>query len=302
MISKMKKKLTRMWRKMQGHRKLRYIRKHYSLNIMNIEDTIAYIKEHNCSVTRFGDGELSIMLQKNAPPFQKGSAALAADMKRTIQAASSDLLVCMPGGFISVADYSDHGKKFWNIWSLSSQQEAVTAIRNMVPKDYVFGDSFLSRPFSPYKSAKPAEKIFPLLKELWADQDVLFIEGTHTRLGIGNDLFNNVKSIKRILCPAENAYDVYDQILKTAVSHWNGELVILALGPTATVLAADLSQKGIRTLDLGHVDIQYEWFLSGKKFVPIEGKYTHEAQHGRNNTSDCNDSAYLSQIIASVES
>lgn len=299
MIGRIKRKLTRTIREMKMQKKLRRIRKEYSLNIMDVAQTITYIKTHKCSVTRFGDGELSIMLQKGAPGFQKGSPALAADMKRTLQAASPDLLICMPGGFITTAAYSDHGKQFWDQWSIAFQKDAVEAIRTLTPEGYVFGDAFLSRPFSPYKSSKPAEKLFPMLKELWQDQDILFIEGEGTRLGLGNDLFDNVRSVKRILCPAENAYDVYDKILETALSHWNGELVILALGPTATVLAGDLSQKGIRALDLGHVDIQYEWFLSGEKFVPVTGKYTHGARQGRR-TVECNDETYLSQIIASV--
>ena len=38
------------------------------------------------------------------------------------------------------------------------------------------------------------------------------------------------------------------------------KLFILALGPMATVLAYDLARLGYRALDLGHIDIEYEWF------------------------------------------
>ncbi len=39
------------------------------------------------------------------------------------------------------------------------------------------------------------------------------IEGEKSRLGIGNDLFNNSKSIKRIICPIINAFNAYDKII-----------------------------------------------------------------------------------------
>ena len=41
----------------------------------------------------------------------------------------------------------------------------------------------------------------------------MLIEGYFSRNGIGNDLFNNAKSIKRILCPPKNAFFVYDKII-----------------------------------------------------------------------------------------
>ena len=43
---------------------------------------------------------------------------------------------------------------------------------------------------------------------------VLLVEGEKSRLGVGNDLFENTGSVKRILCPSENAYEKYDEILK----------------------------------------------------------------------------------------
>ena len=43
-------------------------------------------------------------------------------------------------------------------------------------------------------------------------------------------------------------------------------------------LAYDLSELGYRALDIGHVDIEYEWFLQkATEKVKISGKYTSEA-------------------------
>ena len=47
------------------------------------------------------------------------------------------------------------------------------------------------------------------LQKIYAikDRDVIICEGEKTRMGVGNDLLDNCKSIKRIICPSENAFD-----------------------------------------------------------------------------------------------
>ena len=44
--------------------------------------------------------------------------------------------------------------------------------------------------------------------------EILFLlrENLHA-MGVGNDLFDNAKSIRRILCPAENSWGSYPEIL-----------------------------------------------------------------------------------------
>lgn len=296
----LKRNLLRLWDSVHDVWCLFYIRKHYGVKIMSAEKTIAYIKEHNCSIARYGDGELQIMLQMGEPTFQNGSVKLAKGLRGVFENVNSNLLICMPGGLVSTRGLHEGGKRFWQGWAVNYQQKAVLMIRQHISKAYLFGDANISRPYSPYRTDKKAIRLFPLLKELWDDRDILFVEGEKTRLGVGNDLFDNAKSIKRILCPAENAFEAYDRILETTASCWHGELVVIALGPTATVLAADLSQKGIQALDLGHIDIQYEWYLARKKFVPVKGKYTNETLNGRL-VDLCDDEKYLSQIIAEVK-
>lgn len=271
------------------------------LKIMTDEQTISYIQKHRCSISRFGDGEFAIMLQRGGPEFQQASKEMAAAMEQVFENHSSELLICLPHAFNSTKGFEDFARSFWDGWVRDNLMDVSRAIRKRIGYDYRFGDAYISRPYTAYKSKKRAAKLFTRLKTLWYDRDILIVEGEKTRLGIGNDLFAGVRSIKRILGPAENAFSSYSRILNTVVTHWNGELVILALGPTATILASDLSLRDIQALDLGHVDIQYEWFLADSKaFKPIPGKYTNEAVGGR--TADaCEDPEYLSQIIAKVE-
>src|SRR5690606_20343875 len=120
-----------------------------------------------------------------------------------------------------------------------------------------------------------------LLKQIWDKQDVLFIEGELSRLGVGNDFFSNAKSVQRILCPTQNAFEKYEEILKYAKKYGEGKLIILALGPTATVLAHDLANENYWALDLGHIDIEYSWYLqNANRKVPVSGKKSAEVSIG----------------------
>lgn len=139
-----------------------------------------------------------------------------------------------------------------------------------------------------------------MLKRIWNNKDVVFVEGEGTRSGYGNDLFSNTASIKRIVCPAVNAFDKYDEILNTCLEFDKNKLFIIALEPTATVLAYDLAKQGYRALDLGHLDIEYEWFLRGtKKKIPIKDKYVNETKRGKVITK-IKDENYLLQIYKKI--
>ena len=139
-----------------------------------------------------------------------------------------------------------------------------------------------------------------MLKRLWEGQNILIIEGEKTRMGVGNDLFSGAFSVRRILAPAVNAFECYDAIKDTVIRNYRGELILMALGPTATLLAADFSMMDMWALDIGHIDIEYEWYLQGvKQRIPISGKFTNEATDGHN-VADCEDSIYLAQIVDRV--
>ena len=53
-------------------------------------------------------------------------------------------------------------------------------------------------------------------------------------------------------------------------------------------------------MDIGHLDIEYEWYQRGDvNGGVVKGKYTNEAMGG-NNVEECADEKYLSQIICDI--
>lgn len=272
------------------------------IKILSTQETIRLIKQKKCSISRYGDGEINIMLNEGNTRFQERSQMLADALQRVFSEENNGLLICLPRCVTSLAGMKSSSAHFWKSWMLNNgaREKLFAWICITGRSQYCFGDAMITRPYMDWKHGKRAEVIFKELKTIWDSCDLLIVEGAQTRLGIGNDLFANANSIKRILVPAINAYDCYDEIKSAVIDAYENELVLLAIGPTATVLAADLSKQGIQALDVGHVDIEYEWFLqSAAKKQAIPGKYTNEVREGRI-FSACSDLEYQKQIIKKI--
>jgi glycosyltransferase family protein len=131
---------------------------------------------------------------------------------------------------------------------------------------------------------------------------VVLVEGEYSGLGCNNNLFKNVKTIRRILCPAKNAYRKYNDILSEILKQDKDKVILLSLGPTAKLLAFDLYKKGYRVLDIGHIDIEYEWFLAGaKEKIKVKNKYVNEVNDGDKDLDNSVDEKYEKEIIARIK-
>lgn len=275
----------------------------YRLRIMNAEKTIRYIKKNRCSIARYGDGEFDLLMQVHDLGFQQKSPELAQRLADTLANKNKKLLICVPWSFNCLKYRNQKSKDFWIWWALNDgrQKKIVKKTWSIAGKRYLFGDAQITRPYIAMRNSKRADLIFPLLCELWQGRNVLIVEGRNTCFGVGNDLLKHTKSVRRVLAPAKNAFFSYNQILDAVKTHWrDDDLVILALGPTATVLASDLTDMDIQALDIGHLDVEYEWYLQKvKERVALKGKFTNEVSGG-DGVTDCTDPEYQKQIVARV--
>lgn len=268
------------------------------LRILSAKQTIRYILKSRCSVARYGDGEFNIALHDYGVVFQGYSESLSARLRDVMDHPDDRLLVCFPHSLRSQRGMNRHAKRFWRDWANRNYRTLADRLYRSRGKKALYGDADITRPYQNWSHLRHAKKIFPMLKRLWDGRDLLIVEGEQTRLGVGNDLLSNAASIHRILCPPKNAFDRYDAILRTVLTRFKaGQLILLALGPTATVLAADLAKRGIQALDVGHMDIEYEWMLRRSvQKEQIPGKYTNEA-NSTEEVAACIDPSYLSQIL-----
>ncbi len=273
-----------------------YRRCYNAPRVASIRDTIQFIVEHRCSVARYGDGEMKLIMGNNIS-FQKLYPKLKERLSMILNSNDSNLVVCVPNIFESLDIYIDHDKAFWQEYLSRSRKKWY----KMLDKNRTYYDAFVSRCYLPYRDKSGSAECFRMWQQLWNNRDLLIVEGAKTRFGVGNDLLDNAKSIRRILGPVTNAFDKYDDILNEVVKYDKGCLILIALGPTATVLAADLSLAGYQAIDIGHLDIEYEWFLMHADHkVPVDGKYVNEAG-GFHGSEDTIDKDYQSQIVKVID-
>ncbi len=266
-------------------------------NVRNVEDTLNRISNESVSISRFGDGELELMFLDKSLPFQRFDEGLKSRLFEVLKSDLSDFLVCIPNTWGDMSCLRGDIYKFW--------VEKVVELRPFMNIHLDFSKEYYDTSVTRCIS----EGVYNKFKTFFANRTIIIVEGEKTRFGVGNDLLDKARSIKRILCPAKNAFDKYNQILEACKSLRGGgatgfqdpqTLFLIALGPTATVLAYDLHKLGYRAIDIGHLDICYEWFLrKAENKIKIPGKYVNEVSGG-DVVEDCTDKDYLSQIICRV--
>ena len=266
--------------------------------IKSVEETILKIEKEKCSIARYGDGEFNIMFGNNID-FQRYDKHLAQKMKDILKSEHRDFLVGLPG---ELYYYKSQGlkKETERYWKRFRRYHH-GAIGKLLRKNKIYYHASMTRFYYCYTDQTKGEKYARLLKQIWDKRKVLFVEGEKSRLGVGNDFFDNAERVTRILCPTNNAFNYYDEIIATIEKNVDKDtLVLLALGPTATALAYDLYLKGYQAVDIGHVDIEYEWMRMGATSkVAVKGKYTNEAEDGKI-VEDMEDVTYKKQIIARI--
>lgn len=283
------------------------IRKLKKIKVADADETIEYLLNNECSMSRYGDGEFQLVWQYltgkeylDKYTFQNYDGQLAKRLYDILLATSYNNLVhivCIP--YVFLKNWSKKNIKA-QIFILSFISQHIQLLKTSLNPIRNYYDSNITRFYLSEKNKGKAKARIFKIRKLWEGKNVCFIEGDKSRLGVGNDLFDNALSQTRILCPSENAFSHYEEIISAAKDQPNDTLFLLALGMTATVLAYDLSKIGYRALDLGHIDIEYEWMLMGaKEKVAIPNKYTNEANGGKT-VSDEQDSDYLKSIIRRI--
>lgn len=258
------------------------------LKILSLDSTMDELVKSNRSLVRFGDGEIGLMFGKFEVGFQKYNLQLSNRLIEIIQNNNDSVFTCISPHYNNCYSFDIKDESTWLHFVVKTKRELYNTIVNY-NKNY--GNAEITRNVSNVLK----------FKNIWKDKDIVIVEGEATRMGVGNDLLDNVKSIKRILCPKENAFDKYNDILKACNKIDNSHLFLIALGPTATVLAYDLTVGGgYRALDIGHLDIIYECSLRGfGQRGPVPGKYVNEIN--QRNVPECKDKDYLSQIVEIIK-
>ena len=260
--------------------------------VLNSLETLDIILKERKSMCRLGDGEFNLIFGKKLG-FQNTDTELGNALKNIVSDNKTKCLIGIPDVFGSLKMYRKKSADFWYSYLGTNRKKMI----ELLDLNIQYVNTNVTRFQTGYWDKSETEKIIAKYKEIWDNREIVFIEGEKTRLGVGNDLFDNAESIERILGPATDAFARRMEILDYCEKYVDkNKLIILALGPTATVLAYELCSKGFWALDLGHIDIQYEYYLrgiTGKQAIP--GKWVNESNE--QNVDDFTDESYMKSII-----
>lgn len=278
----------------------RILKNDYSFpDISSINETLEVIIKNKVSMSRYGDGEFELMAGHTKYSFQKDDYGLCKRLKEILTSNLPGHIVALADDYGSLIGKNDDIKYTIRKYMTKERRKSHISILDLNKKYY---NAYISRPYSIYDEEEMKFTLdrFLGLKKIWDNKNIAFIEGNKTRLGVGNDLFQNANSIKRIIAPNKDAFSRYDIIFEEAKKLSKDILILIALGPTATVLAYDLAVEGYQALDIGHLDLEYEWFLKGKGQTYVPHKYNNEV-YGDERVISIMDDDYIEQILVEIE-
>ena len=248
----------------------------FQFSILSSEETLKIILDRNLSFIRYGEGEFRMIYMEEGYDigYQKFSPQLRKSLLEGLNYKNDDLLICVPSVFsrFGLKNQNYKSKAFW-LWHV---YHALPIMSRVLDSKRRYGDALITRPYIDYRNKAKSPVIFDMFKKLWQDKDILIVEGEFTRFGVGNDLLNSARSVHRVIIPAKNAFDKIQDVLEYLES-LDCRYVLLSAGPAAKSMGLELIKKGVTVWDVGHLDIEYEWFLmeaSNKINVPY--KYVNE--------------------------
>ena len=260
------------------------------------DESLKELLSSNKSLCRFGDGEFSLLFNSSIS-FQKADPHLTKRLKAVLTVDDPDIMIAIPDLFGDLSHLTSPSRLYWRAYLGKNRSKIYDALDFAIQ----YYSSNITRPYMDYEDKTDVRNYFENFKSIWKNKNILIIEGSKTKFGLGNDLLEGSLSVKRIAAPPTDAWKKYPHILKKSVEFAYDSIVLAALGPTATILCHDLTKMGIRAIDIGHLDIEYEWFLkSAKVKTAITGKYVNEAALNPK-VSDIQDTEFKSQIVAVIE-
>ena len=241
--------------------------------IMTIEETIDVIIKNKKSISRLGDADFLLLTSARDVSYQTLSEEISTKLKEVLECRDDRFLIALPDTINSTKGSRRSTKVHWKMFINTHGKK----LQNYFDVNYKYGNSNMTRIYMTFKDKNKSPLLFEKVKSIWDGKDIVIVEGVYSRLGVGNDLLDNAKTVKRILAPHKNAFDVYPELKKKLLEFPKDTLFLFALGPTATILCCELSLEGYWAIDVGNIDLEYMWMKMGAtEKLPVQGRFSVE--------------------------
>ncbi len=229
---------------------------HNRIQVHTVDETIDELLHTNKSMVRFGDGEI-VMIKGGSLMLQKASPEIARGLSEILRYREEDLIVTIPGVFETLSDHRKESRQFWRDHLLFCRK----IYEKYCNPNRIYYNTFVSRCYYYLEDRDGVGAQFAKIRKIWENKDVVIVEGERTHNGVGNDLFDAARSIERIICPPSDAYRAVPAILDACTDYDRDRLFVLSVGVAAKFLAVALFRQGYRALDIGNMDMEYEWYV-----------------------------------------
>lgn len=263
------------------------------LQVHSVDETLDVLLNTNKSMVRFGDSDL-VMISGRNTIFQTAAPEITEGLRRIIGYQYEDLIVTVPDIFGDLDIYLPASRAFWEDHLLFFRK----AYYKYCNTEKIYYNTTVSRGYVTLADKSKSGGWFERFRQVFAGKDLVMVEGCTAHNGVGNDLFSEAASVQRIVCPSSNAYRVRDRILEECLKFDRNKLFLFALGVTAKALVEEMFLNGYRVIDIGNLDMEYEWYLRGaqkKEPVPKHSVVGEEANR------EAGYEEYLSQIVCWIE-
>lgn len=271
----------------------RHIAGKTTVNVYSMDETLDELLSSGKSLVRFGDGEIVMIRGKNLK-LQKAAPEIAEGLKRILGYEHKELMVTVQGIFGGMELYHKKSRRFWKDHLLFFRK----VYEQYCSQEKMYGDTAVTRCYYSFENKDKCAAWFDKFRQLWKNKNIVVVEGSRTHNGVGNNLLDTAARVDRIICPPKDAYASYDRIYEACKSFPQETMFLLSLGVTAKFLAENLFLAGYRVIDIGNLDMEYEWFLQGaRQKAPV---FKHEIIGERAN-KEAGFKEYLEQIRIIVE-
>lgn len=265
------------------------------IRVYSVDDTIDILLNTNKSMVRFGDGEIALIRGRNIKQeLQKATPEISDGLKPILAYSHDDLIVTIPEIFGDLDMYVKKSRDFW-IDHLFFNRKIYNRYCN---ENRIYYNTTISRFYCTLSDRTQSRGWIEKIKLIWRDKDIVVVEGERTHNGVGNDLFQYARTIERIIGPARDAYYAVDDIFAYCRKYPKDRLFLISLGVAAKFLTQKLFLEGYRVLDIGNLDMEYEWYLAGtmeKIAIPKHEIVGEEANRAAGYTE------YLEQIQTRIQ-
>lgn len=227
-----------------------------SIKVHSIEETIDELIHTDKSMVRFGDGEIT-MIRGRSLKLQKVQPEIIEGLKRILGYQYDGMVVTIPEIFDDLSIYRKESRQFWRDHLLFSRK----TYEKYCNMDKIYHNTSVSRFYYALEDKSQCGQWIEGIRQIWKDRDLVVVEGEKTHNGVGNDLFDTARSVERIIGPASDAYEKLDEIIACCMEYAKDRLFLVSLGVAAKFFTERMFLEGYRVLDIGNLDMEYEWYL-----------------------------------------